>query len=68
MTKVSEQQLSLNKICKHNGFLSKKKKEDYALYEMGQTFAVQSFTTLNRSELCHLDDIAALFVENNQDN
>ena len=48
MTKVSEQQLSLNKICKHNGFLNNKSKEQYALYEMGQTFAVQSFTTLNR--------------------
>lgn len=68
MTKVSEQQLALNKICKHNGFLNKKSKEQYALYEMGQTFAVQSFTTLNRSELNHLDDIAALFVDNNQDN
>jgi len=34
---------------------------------MGQTFAVQSFSTLNRNELNHLEDIAGLFLDSNQD-
>ena len=50
----------------HNGFSNKNIKDKYSLYEMGQTFAVQSFTTLNREELNHLDDIASLFVNGNQ--
>ena len=66
MGKVAEQQLALNKLCKQNGFSNKNTKDKYSLYEMGQTFAVQSFTTINRNELNHLDDIAALFVDGNQ--
>lgn len=66
MNRVAKQQLSLNKLCKHNGFSNKNTKDKYSLYEMGQTFAVQSFTTLNREELNHLDDIASLFVDGNQ--
>ena len=40
MIKVTEQQLSLNKLCKFNGFTDSIKKDSYSLYEMGQTFAV----------------------------
>lgn len=64
---MSEQTLSLNSLCKVNGFTSQKNKNAYALYEMGQTFAVQSVTSLNRRELNHIEDIAALFLDSNQE-
>lgn len=58
MNKFSEQTLNLNRLCQANGFTSQSNKNSYALYEMGQTFAVQSFTSLNRGELNHIENIA----------
>lgn len=34
---------------------------------MGQTFAVQSLMSLNRGELNHIENIAELFLNNNQE-
>ena len=34
---------------------------------MGQTFAVESFTGLCKSELNHIESIADIFLKNNKD-
>lgn len=68
MNKFSEQQLSLNRLCRTNGFTSQKNRNDYELYEMGQTFTIQSFTALSCGELNHLENIAQLYLESNQEN
>lgn len=64
---VTEQTLALNQLCKVNGF-SGNKKGAFELYEMGQTVAVQSFVSINKGELYHIENIAELFLSSNQEN
>ena len=61
------QTLALNKLCRRNGFENADNKTAYQLQEMGQTFAVESFTGLCKSELNHIESIADAFVKANRD-
>jgi len=66
-SEITEQTLALNQLCKVNGFSGTTNKNAFELYEMGQTFAVQSFTDINKGELFHIENIAELFLSSNQE-
>ena len=65
--KISVQQLSLNRLCKQNGFTNTKSKELYTMYEIGQTFAVDSLKSLCKREIDHIENITGLFINNSDD-
>ena len=65
---ITAQNLTLNQLCKTNGFSNVSNKNAYELYEMGQTIAVQSFVRINKGELFHIENIAELFLSSNQEN
>lgn len=62
---MSEQTVALNTLCKQNGFSSTLNKDAYQIFEVGQTYAVQSMTKLFQGELSHIGNIADLFVKSN---
>ena len=62
---MSVRTLALNKMCRRNGFENSDKRSAYQLQEMGQVFAVESFTGLCKSEINHIENIADIFVKSN---
>lgn len=66
-SKVSEQTLRLQRLCRQNGFESTKNKKAYEVIELGQTGALQSLNQITQGEISHIENIAKLFIEENND-
>ena len=64
---MTEQTLAINRLCNKNGFNNADDQSAYQMYEKGQTFAVESFTGLCKSELNHIENIADIFLKNNKE-